>query len=82
MADQWLYWFSLQNGQYIELEAEEGMIKSRVFPGLNLEVQALLKKDLATVLATLQAGFGVQPHQQFVQTLADAVSSNNKSDRP
>ena len=70
VADQQVYWFSLQNGQYIELESEDGIIKSCIFPGLNLNIHALLKKDLATVLATLQSGLGRERHQQFVQTLA------------
>ncbi|NET10715.1 MAG: Uma2 family endonuclease, partial [Symploca sp. SIO2B6] len=70
VADQQLYRFRLQKGRYIELAGDEGIIKSEVFPGLSLNIKALLSKDLAAVLATLQAGLGTQPHPQFVQTLA------------
>lgn len=72
VADQRLYWFSLQNGQYIEVEAQAGIIKSQVFPGLTLDVKALLTRDLATVLATLQSELQSPLHQQFVQSLAQS----------
>jgi Uma2 family endonuclease len=50
-------WFYLQEGQYQEMTADnEGIIRSRVFPGLWLAVNALLHEDLATVLATVQQG--------------------------
>ena len=71
VADQRLYWFGLQNGQYIELEAQAGIIKSQIFPGLTLDVKALLASDLAAVVATLQSEFQSQQHQQFAQTLVN-----------
>jgi Uma2 family endonuclease len=50
-------WFSLQNGAYIQLAADEnGIIKSQVFPGLWLVVEAMLSGAMAEVLAVLQAG--------------------------
>jgi Uma2 family endonuclease len=50
-------WFSLQDGEYIRLELDEkGVIKSQVFPGLWLAVEAMLSGAMADVLAVLQSG--------------------------
>jgi Uma2 family endonuclease len=50
-------WFSLENGAYIRLEPDEnGVIKSQVFPGLWLAVEAMLSGAMAEVLVVLQAG--------------------------
>lgn len=50
-------WFELQGGEYRSLVADpEGIIRSRVFPGLWLQTEAVLKEDMSTVLMTLQQG--------------------------
>lgn len=54
--DEQIDWFSLQDEQYVLLQPDEnGIIESRVFPGLRLNVQAMLNGDLAKVLSDLQA---------------------------
>jgi hypothetical protein len=45
---------------------ERGLIESQVFPGLVLDVPALLARDLATVLAQLQRAIRAGAHQDFV----------------
>jgi Uma2 family endonuclease len=46
-----LLWFSLVDGDYVELAADaEGLIQSREFPGLRLNVASLLSGDIAAVL--------------------------------
>ncbi|MCY7322439.1 MAG: Uma2 family endonuclease, partial [Phormidesmis sp. CAN_BIN36] len=63
-------WFCLQEGEYIPLQPDAtGMIRSQVFPGLWLAVDALLSGDLATVLAELQQGLGTSEHRAFVDRL-------------
>ena len=63
-------WFRLEAGRYISLEPDEaGIIKSRVFPGLWLAVNALREGNLAEVLAILQQGIQTVEHQTFVQRL-------------
>jgi Uma2 family endonuclease len=63
-----LDWFVLENGEYILLEADvNGVIKSVFFPGLWLDVMALLAGDIAKVLAILQQGLSCQEHLIFVQ---------------
>ncbi|MDM9379624.1 Uma2 family endonuclease [Chlorogloeopsis sp. ULAP01] len=70
MAEQKLDWFNLQKGEYIPLQPNEsGLICSRVFPGLDLTVAALLAGDLATVLAQVQKSMTTKVHQAFVELL-------------
>ncbi|HFQ94164.1 MAG TPA: Uma2 family endonuclease [Anaerolineae bacterium] len=50
-----LDWFYLDEGIYKELTPDEnGIITSRVFPGLRLDVSALLQNDMAAVLQALE----------------------------
>ncbi|WP_445634272.1 Putative restriction endonuclease domain-containing protein [Nostoc sp. DSM 114161] len=66
-----LNWFCLQNEEYVQLETDaNGVIKSCVFPGLWLDVQALCKGKMAQVLAVLQQGLNSQEHQDFMEQLA------------
>ena len=69
--DQKLDWFSLQNGQYVNLVPDqEGVIRSQVFPGLNLPVEALLSGNLQQVLEEVQKGIQGEEHKAFVAKLA------------
>ncbi len=68
--DEKLDWFHLEGGEYRRLEADDGVIHSRVFPGLHLAVDALLKGDLATVLNVLQRGTETEEHAAFVERLS------------
>lgn len=71
--DQRIDWFSLQNGDYVPLLLEEdGIIRSCVFPGLWLDVAAMLNGNMLQVLTVLQAGINSAEHLVFVQQLADA----------
>jgi Uma2 family endonuclease len=64
-------WFKLDEGEYIQLEANsDGITYSQVFPGLWLDKEALLAGDLAKVLVVLQQGLVSQDHQDFVKKLA------------
>ena len=65
-----LDWFSLQNGEYVALQAnDQGVIQSQVFPGLWLAVSDLLRGNMAQVLATLQQGLDFEEHRHFVKQL-------------
>ncbi|MCT7952874.1 Uma2 family endonuclease [Ancylothrix sp. C2] len=68
--DQRIDWFSLQDGDYVSLMPnEQGAICSVVFPGLWLDVAAMLQGNMQQVLAILQAGINSQEHQTFLQHL-------------
>lgn len=70
--DQQLQWFRLEAGQYAQLTPDDdGIIRSRVFPGLWLDVEALLKDDMARVLAVLQQGLASSEHSDFVERLSE-----------
>jgi len=60
-------WFSLQDEQYVSLQPDEaGVIESQIFPGLRLNVAAMLAGDLAKVLAGLQDGINSEAHAAFL----------------
>lgn len=56
VLDNKLDWFSLDNGEYVSLAPNAGIIKSQVFPGLWLNVKALISGNMAQVLLVLQQG--------------------------
>jgi Uma2 family endonuclease len=64
--DHRVEWFELREGAYIPLNPDEaGVFHSRVFPGLRLNVPALLENRLAEVLAELQRGLDSDEHRTF-----------------
>ena len=64
-------WFFLENGEYISLVPDaNGIIKSRVYPGLWLDVAALLTGEMTQVLAVLHQGLNTPEHQEFLQRLS------------
>ncbi|MCC5899697.1 MAG: Uma2 family endonuclease [Phormidium sp. BM_Day4_Bin.17] len=67
--DEKLDWFYLEEGVYQSLTPDdEGILRSRVFPGLWLNRPQLLQNNLAAVLNTLQAGLQSSEHQAFVRS--------------
>ena len=63
-------WFVLRSGQYERLAPDaQGVLRSVVFPGLWLDTAALLRGDLAGVLATVQGGLASAEHAAFVTRL-------------
>ena len=69
--EQRLDWFSLQDGIYLSLTPDsQGIIRSRIFPGLWLAVSDLLAGTMQQVLTVLQQGLSSAEHQSFVSKLA------------
>jgi Uma2 family endonuclease len=65
-----LDWLVLREGSYEGLEPDEaGVLRSEVFPGLWLNVEALLVQDMTAVMATLQEGLASPEHTDFVARL-------------
>jgi Uma2 family endonuclease len=63
-------WWELREGEYLPLQPDStGVIHSHIFPGLWLDVRAMLSDDLTKVLATLQLGIGTSEHTAFVDRL-------------
>ena len=70
IEEEQVNWFVLEEGTYLSLSAgEDGRIGSRAFPGLVLDVDALLEKNFDTVLAAVQEQIGTEVHQVFVERL-------------
>lgn len=70
VLDQKLSWFGLEAGEYLELEPDaNGVLRSRVFPGLWLAAADLLAGEMQRVLAVLQTGLEAAEHGEFVQQL-------------
>lgn len=66
-----LDWFVLEADDYqAQLPDEQGIVRSRIFPGLWLAVSALLAGDMATVLSVLQQGINSSEHQAFLHELS------------
>ena len=47
----------------------DGILRSRVFPGLWLAVEDLLAGNLAQVLATVQQGVQTEEHTSFIENM-------------
>ena len=64
-------WWVLEEDEYRRLPAsKDGVLRSRVFAGLWLDAKAMLARDGARVLASLQQGLQTPEHKQFVEELA------------
>lgn len=69
-------WFELVEGRYVPLTVDEnGIVRSKVFPGLWLNVPAMLKDDLAAVAASVDAGTATPEHAEFKARLDAAKAS-------
>ena len=65
-----LDWFQSIDGDYQRLIPDaDGVIRSQIFPGLWLAVEALLNNQMAQVLAVLQKGLSSPEYAAFVEQL-------------
>jgi Uma2 family endonuclease len=63
-------WFVLREGQYVQLPRDKrGVAKSEHFPGLWLDVAALLKADLPALFKAVDEGTATPEHTAFVTRL-------------
>jgi Uma2 family endonuclease len=63
-------WWVLEEDEYRALPAgSDGVLRSRTFPGLWLEVRALLSGEGARLMASLQAGLATPEHAAFATQL-------------
>jgi Uma2 family endonuclease len=70
VEDEEIDWFRWKEGNYIQLQSNsEGIICSEVFPGLYLNKEALLTRNLIKVIEVLQQGLSTVDHQNFVEQL-------------
>ncbi|CAN5302959.1 Uma2 family endonuclease [soil metagenome] len=71
VLDEQIDWFGLKDGKYKKFAADkQGIIESEVFPGLRLNVEAMLEDDLQKVLTDLQKGIKSKKYKEFVKQLS------------
>ena len=78
ISDSRLRWFDLRANQELS-PGPEGIIRVRCFPGLWIQVDALLASDFRRSMDTLQQGLGAAEHVAFVQQLASARAARGDS---
>lgn len=70
VLEQAVDWFVLREGQFVRLEMDEHHIyRSEFYPGLWLDMPALLRGNTQTLLATLQQGLASAEHAAFNEQL-------------
>lgn len=65
-------WREAVDGRYRKLPTRLGALRSRAFPGLWLNVQALAKLDWPSMRATLDQGLASADHAAFVRHLTQS----------
>jgi hypothetical protein len=71
VLDQELDWYVLRAGQYELVQPDQLVrLRSKAFPGLWLDVAALLRGDIAAVLGVVQEGMRRREHAEFAAKLA------------
>jgi Uma2 family endonuclease len=68
LDDGRLRWFDLPSDKELPLDAD-GVCRVRTFPGLWIQSDALLAKDYARLMLTLQQGLATPEHAAFVERL-------------
>ena len=68
-------WFVLEGEDFVPLPSENGVYRSRVFPGLWLDAPALIDGQLLKVIQLVQQGVAGDEHQRFVEKLKQQSSS-------
>jgi hypothetical protein len=69
-------WFMLQGSRYEPMPAGgDGILRSRVLPGLWLDPAALIRGDMLTVMKVAQQGFGTPEHAAFAAELQRRASA-------
>ena len=66
-----LHWFHFPSRRMVRPD-RKGVARSRVFPGLWIDVAALLERDGLRLVAVVQQGLAAPAHAAFVRRLEKA----------
>ncbi len=70
VLDRQVNWYVNRDGRFVPLPpSADGIVRSEVFPGLWLDVAALVRRDGKAVQAALQQGLDSPSHAEFVAQL-------------
>jgi Uma2 family endonuclease len=67
-------WFVLQQGEYQPLITNDGILRSRVCPGLWLDPAALVKRQMRRVREVLDQGMATAEYRAFAQLVGQYAS--------
>ena len=71
VEDAQIDWFILRGGRYEPLQVgADGIIRSETFPGLWLDVEAMTRRDMGSVLRVLHRGIDSPEHAYFMKRLS------------
>jgi hypothetical protein len=77
-----VYWFDLAGGRTRETPSD-GILRSKAFPGLWIDTQALFRGDPKRLVQVLNDGLTSPEHARFVRRLAKAgVPKSKPKKRP
>ena len=68
--DQAFDWFRLEGREFRLQIPENGVVKSQLFPGLWLDTQALLAKNVPQLYGTLEQGMATPEYLAFAAAVA------------
>src|SRR5262249_48748412 len=71
LKNRTLHWFHFPSGTMIDAN-RRGILRSRVFPGLWIDREALFERDTQRIAAVVQEGLASREHAAFVKRLAAA----------
>jgi hypothetical protein len=74
--DQAIDWFIWTEQDYQKIEPDNGIYRSRIFPGLWLDANAMVNGDMQRVLTVLQQGIGTPEHAAFCEKLRLAAEKS------
>ena len=77
LRERQLRWFDLRANQELSADAD-GVMRIRSFPGLWINVAALLARNARRMLATLDEGLATPEHAAFVRKLARREKRKSK----
>ncbi|MBX9725061.1 MAG: hypothetical protein K2X81_26900, partial [Candidatus Obscuribacterales bacterium] len=69
LAPKQIYCYQFQSGQLDIFSNEEGILRSSVFPGLWIDVEALFKMNYSKSMLVLNQGLSTAEHASFVEQL-------------
>lgn len=76
VKDQMIDWFVLRHGAFERMSpTPDGILRSEIFPGLWLDVQSMIHRQIGAVLKTLQQGMESAEHAKMVMLLQSRGAS-------
>jgi Uma2 family endonuclease len=66
---QIVHWFVRRGAKFVDLATDGGVFKSRAFPGLWLDPEAIFDRSPKRLLATLRLGLATPEHAKFAAKL-------------